>query len=110
MEIDTMNEKWFIKGMFEAVEKQMKYRLVLIGELVKSKARKNAPFKTGTLRNSIDYEVEEENKLVRIGTNVEYAAFLEFGTKFITPRFFLTHAYNESIPKIRQIFMKKAVK
>lgn len=35
---------------------------------------------TGQLRNSIQMEVEEARGVVRVGTNLEYAAPLEFGT------------------------------
>jgi len=105
-----MKNKWFIKGQFEAIEEQMKYRLVLIGEYVSSTARKNAPFKTGTLRDSITFEVEKEDMLVRVGTNVEYAPFVEWGTIKNFPTWFLTHAYNESIPMIKKIFSKKVIK
>lgn len=40
---------------------------------------------TGALRNSIQLEVIGPTK-VRVGTNVEYAGWLEFGTKRIAPR------------------------
>lgn len=100
-------DKWFIKAQFNAIEDKMKERLQLVGELVASSARKNAPVKTGTLKNSIDFEVNEEEKKVIIGTNVEYAPFVELGTKYIQPRFFLTQAYNENIPKIKKIFSKR---
>lgn len=35
---------------------------------------------TGRLRSSITHEVNNDEKSVRIGTNVEYAPFLELGT------------------------------
>jgi len=100
-------DKWYIRAQFTAIEEKMKERLQLVGDLVASSARKNAPVKTGTLKNSIDFEVDEAEKKVTIGTNVTYAPFIEWGTKFITPVFFLTQAYNENIPKIRKIFSKR---
>lgn len=103
----AVQDKWFIKGKFKAIETEMEERLQLIGELVSSKARKNAPKVTGTLRNSLTFEVDKKENLVRIGTNVKYAPFVELGTKKIAPRFFLTQAYNESISKIKRIFSKK---
>lgn len=60
-------------------------------------AKEYAPVETGTLRRSIAVETEEKNKsavVVRCGTNVEYAPFLEFGTSrmaahpFMRPAFF----------------------
>ena len=38
------------------------------------------PVDTGNLRNSISYRVDESNKEVVIGTNNEYAAYVELGT------------------------------
>jgi HK97 gp10 family phage protein len=46
---------------------------------------------TGTLRNSIAHEVVSSQR-VRVGTNVEYAPFLEFGTARMAPRPFMRPA------------------
>lgn len=35
---------------------------------------------TGNLRNSIDFEVDQADETVYIGTNVEYAPYVELGT------------------------------
>lgn len=45
---------------------------------IETKAKKLCPVDTGTLRRSITHEVAN-NELV-VGTNVEYAPYLEFGT------------------------------
>jgi len=107
-------DKWYIKGVFEAVDGAMKDRLQLIGELVASDARKNCPVgkyadgrQGGTLRNSITFDVDENKKLVIIGTNVEYAPFVELGSIHNIPKWFLTRAYNENLLKIRKIFSRK---
>lgn len=39
-----------------------------------------APVNTGNLRNSITHTVDEEEPAVYIGTNVEYAPYVELGT------------------------------
>ena len=48
---------------------------------VQGDAAKNAPYKSGTLRRSIDHRVESSGGKVTgyVGTNVEYAAIHEFG-------------------------------
>lgn len=38
------------------------------------------PVNTGNLRNSISHKVDEAEKAAYIGTNTEYAAYVEFGT------------------------------
>ena len=100
-------DKWYIKGVFKAVDGAMKDRLQLVGEIVSSAARKNAPVVTKTLRNSITFEVVEKNNLVIIGTGVEYAPFVELGSIHNKPKWFLTRAYNENLGRIKRIFSKK---
>ena len=45
---------------------------------VERDAKKKAPVDTGRLRSSLTHEVEDT--LARVGTDVEYAAFMEYGT------------------------------
>lgn len=46
--------------------------------LVENDAKKNCPVDTGQLRQSITHEVEGNTGV--IGTNVEYAPYVEYGT------------------------------
>ncbi len=50
--------------------------------MIEAAAKKNCPVDDGQLRQSIESEVKEENgKLVGyIGSNVEYAPYVEYGT------------------------------
>lgn len=43
-------------------------------------AKKLCPVDTGNLRNSITHQVDDEEKAAYIGTNNEYAAYVELGT------------------------------
>ena len=43
-------------------------------------AKKLCPVDTGNLRNSITHVVDEDEPAVYIGTNVEYAPYVELGT------------------------------
>lgn len=49
---------------------------------VEADAKRNCPVDEGLLRASINHETEVGNEEItgRVGTNVEYAAFVEFGT------------------------------
>lgn len=53
--------------------------LEIIGNKGADYAAGNAPVDTGRLKNSITSEVSKDEKAVYIGTNVEYAASVEFG-------------------------------
>ena len=46
--------------------------------LVENQAKENAPVQTGYLRRSITHEINGNEGI--IGTNVEYAPYVEFGT------------------------------
>jgi HK97 gp10 family phage protein len=48
---------------------------------VQSGARRRTPVDTGRLRNSVTHELTPDGLSARIGTNVEYAPFVEFGTR-----------------------------
>ena len=61
---------------------------------IEAQAKKNAPVRTGTLRRSITSVVNiSGNKVIgKIGTNLKYAAFVEYGTKRMKGRKFITRA------------------
>jgi HK97 gp10 family phage protein len=48
--------------------------------MVEGQAVALAPVQTARLRNSIDYIVDEEELIGYVGTNVEYAIYVEMGT------------------------------
>ena len=58
--------------------------LEMIGLLAEGYAAANAPVDTGRLRGSITHGVSDET--VFIGTNVEYAAYVEMGTRYQRPQ------------------------
>ena len=62
----------------EAKNEAIARALETIGLVAERYAKEMAPVDTGRLRNSISHEVDEDT--VYVGTNVEYAPYLEFGT------------------------------
>ena len=76
----------------EALELQIEQALVAIGMTAETYAKENCPVDTGRLRNSITHEVEMGDKSAIIGTNVEYAAFVELGTSKMRARPYLRPA------------------
>lgn len=50
------------------------------GMVAESYAKEKCPVDTGQLRNSITHKVVEDDKTVYIGTNMEYAPYVELGT------------------------------
>lgn len=65
--------------VLSAMEKAIKRGLEAIGLTAEGHAKKETPVDTGRLRNSISHAVED--KAAYIGTNVEYAPYVELGTR-----------------------------
>lgn len=57
---------------------------------MKNAARARCPIRTGRLRDSIFAKVEEWT--VKLGATAPYAVYLEFGTRYVQPRRFLSNA------------------
>lgn len=59
--------------------------------------------KTGRLMGSITHEVNPSEKEVYIGTNVEYAPYIEYGTSKMAPRPFLKETISENKEEYMEI-------
>jgi len=70
--------------------------------LVEGEAKKNCPVDTGRLRSSITGKVTEEYVGI-IGTDVEYAPFVEHGTSRQSAQPFLFPALESSKKKIAEL-------
>lgn len=75
IEIQDHTEEW-LKGLEGAYEKA----LTAIGLVAEGYAKENCPVDTGRLRNSITNAVDLRETAAYIGTNVDYAPFVELGT------------------------------
>lgn len=64
------------------------------GMIIESAAKARAPVLTGTLRRSIHHEVSGYE--VSVGTDLEYAPYQEYGTRYMSPRPFLRPAIDET--------------
>lgn len=62
-------------------------------------AKQRAPVDTGRLRNSIAHEIHEGGLNAEIGSNVDYAPFVEFGTRRMRAQPYLFPAFEEERPK-----------
>lgn len=78
-----------------------------IAVFVEAEAKLRAPVDTGRLRNSITHQTEnsETQSKAYIGTNVEYAPYVEFGvaSKNIKPQPYLCPAIEENKDKIEDM-------
>lgn len=77
--------------------------LEAIGVYVTGETQLRAPVDTGNLRASYTHRVDAKGKAVDVGTNVEYAVFVEKGTRHQQPQPHLTPAAEENVPTIRRL-------
>ena len=80
---------------------------------IEAKAKEEAPVLSGNLRRSIHTEeakISNNSAVVRIGTNVEYAPFVEFGTVKQNPNPFLRRAYDSEIADAKDDVVKALIK
>ena len=79
--------------------------LEIIGGKAESYAKKICPVDTGRLRNSITHAQFDENTEV-IGSNVEYAPYVELGTHKQAAQPFLRPAAEDHVLEYRNIVKK----
>ena len=94
--LDDLRRK--IETLSPALKSQIHDVLVEEGEILKNTAQSFAPRRTGYLESSIFAKVEEWT--LKVGATAPYAAFLEFGTRFIQPRRFLARALEYCMPSL----------
>ena len=93
--------------VLSALEMAKKRGLEAIGLVAEGHAKKITPVDTGNLRNSITHLVD--GKAACIGTNVEYAPYVELGTSKMAARPYLKPAATEHSDEYRRL-MEAAMK
>ena len=102
VEVRADNRGEFRSGM----EAALATALEEIGLTAEGYAKRACPVDTGRLRNSITHIVDEGGKCAVIGTNVEYAPYVELGTRHQEKQPFLKPAANDHYSTYKGIFLK----
>ena len=89
MAIESVKVTSHVKEVIEAKNEAIARALEAIGIQAEGDVAELAPVDTGRLRDSITHEVDESEEAVYVGTNVEYAAYQEYGTSKMKPHPFL---------------------
>lgn len=87
-----------------AMDQALAKALEEVGLVAEGYAKKACPVDTGRLRNSITHQVRPSEKSVYIGTNVEYAPYVELGTSRMKPQPFLRPAAADHEGTYKKIF------
>ena len=69
---------------------------------IQNDARVRVPVDTGRLRNSIGWEMEADRLAARVGTNVDYAPHVEYGTSRMAAQPYLTPAFFAEVPRFEE--------
>ena len=89
------------KQVLSAMEKGIKNGLEAIGLTAETYAKKATPVDTGRLRNSISHAVDGE--AAYIGSNVEYAPYVELGTSRAKAHHMLQKAATEHSAEYKRL-------
>lgn len=94
------------EAIVNAIDLALVAALEEVGLVAEGYAKRACPVDTGRLRNSITHIVDEGTRHVVIGTNVEYAPYVELGTRHQKPQPFLKPAANDHYSTYKGIFRK----
>ena len=101
-----MKTKFYTKEVLQKLEAGIAERLEDSGDAIIDSSKSTTPVRTGKLLSSIEKSGVSDNSIA-VGTDVEYAKYVEFGTVKMAPKYFLTKAFQQSIPAIQNIFKKE---
>ena len=98
MKVDYKDNR---EQILSALEKGIKNGLEAIGLTAETYAKKATPVDTGRLRNSISHAVDGD--AVYIGSNVEYAPYVELGTSRAKAHHMLQKAATEHSAEYKRL-------
>ena len=94
------------RGRRAVQPRRLRSNLENAADHVVRRAKANAPVDTGRLRAAIQAESQSEGgrQVVGIGVDesADYARFLEFGTRYISPRLFITRSVEQERGRVRE--------
>lgn len=100
--VNEDNTEEVSRGIVRAIDRALEE----IGLAAEGYAKRACPVDTGNLRNSITHAVESSEDAVYVGTNVEYASYVEMGTRRTAAQPFLRPAATEHGSTYRSILKR----
>lgn len=90
----------------DAARDAVERALEAVGLQAEGYAKMLCPVDTGNLRNSITHTTEPSDRSAYIGTNVEYAPYVEYGTSRTKAQPFLQPAAEDHVEEYMAIFQQ----
>lgn len=94
-----LKDKEVLSQINQLIEQKLKEACVLVMD----DAKQNCPVDTGRLQGSITYDMVSDHEGI-VGSNVEYAPYVEAGTYKMQGRHFLQDAGDSNRQKIIELF------
>ena len=85
---------WDGPSVARTIEERIDVQMHKLGQQVVEIAQRYAPYKSGALRNSIDYDYNEATGTIAWTVGVPYGIFVEYGTRNMMPHPYLRPAIN----------------
>jgi HK97 gp10 family phage protein len=107
--IDTKNFDKFqgiLKDLLKETNDKCEKMIERTAIKIESKAKYYCPVDTGRLRSSISHRLSYDRLGAEIGTNVDYAEFVEFGTSKMDAQPYLRPAFIEVVANIVEDYKK----
>jgi len=102
LEVSGFEKAAALKTLASAVKGYVDEALKAAADLCVSEAKRLAPVRTGRLRDSIRI-LERGAGYVIVGSDVEYAPYVEFGTYRMAPRSFLRPAVWDAVYTFQEV-------
>ena len=93
-----------LEKLDSAMQRQIREQLAKWAVNVKDAAKQLAPVRTGYLRSSLYAEIQ--GWTAKIGAEVSYAGFVEFGTRYMQARPYIYPALQKHLPQLEQIILE----
>ena len=94
------------KEVIAAKDTAVEQALEAIGITCEAYAKLLCPVDTGRLRNSLTHDVRKEQECVYVGTNVEYAPYVEMGTSRSRAQPYLEPAVKDHLDEYKNLAMQ----
>lgn len=100
--VNELQEKLKKNMDLTAVKKAVK----LNGSEMNKQAKVNAPVDTGTLKRSIGLKIKNKGLSAEVEATAEYAAYVEWGTRYQAPQLYISDAFEKQKPKFKNDLKK----
>lgn len=96
-----------LRKLDDAIKEKVRYALAFEGEKIKATAESLCPFVSGYLQSTI--YVRMDGFTLTVGASAHYARYVEFGTRYMEGRHFLSRAVQRHMPNLIAV-VRQAIK